>query len=76
MKMIRINFLYLLVLLYLTVCTPLFCSISRLPSLDDVRAEPRSWLVVGMVPLFDKKKPPGRADRIKDRMELHAAALP
>ena len=23
---------------------------------DDVQAEPRSWLVVGMIPVFDKKK--------------------
>ena len=23
---------------------------------DDVRAEPESWLVVGMIPVFDKKK--------------------
>ncbi len=23
---------------------------------DDVRAEPGSWMVVGMIPVFDKKK--------------------
>jgi hypothetical protein len=23
---------------------------------DDVQAEPRSWLVIGMIPVFDKKK--------------------
>ena len=23
---------------------------------DDVRSEPRSWIVVGMIPIFDKKK--------------------
>ncbi len=40
---------------------------------DDVRAEPGSWLVVGMIPVFDKKK----AARVgRHSMELHATALP
>jgi hypothetical protein len=43
---------------------------------DDVRAEAGSWLVVGMIPVFDKKKPRGRGDHSMARMELHAAALP
>ena len=33
---------------------------------DDVRAEPGSWLVVGMIPVFDKRKAMRTVNRKSD----------
>ena len=37
-------------------CLTLFFAVSLGCFHDDVRSEPGSWLVVGMIPVFDKKK--------------------
>ena len=41
--------------MYLNVCNCMF-AVSLGCFHDDVRAEPGSWMVVGMIPVFDKKK--------------------
>ncbi len=43
---------------------------------DDVSAYPGSRLVVGMIPVFDKKKAARQGDRCMAHMERHADTLP
>ena len=43
---------------------------------DNVRAKPGSRLVVGMIPVFDKKKAARRGDCCMAHMERHSDALP